>query len=292
MVDNPFLPGFTARYCDVKGVRLRLFEAGDGPAVALLHGLGGAASNWLAVAPALAERARVVVPELPGHGGSSALPAPVATLDAYADRVAGALDEPAVVVGHSLGGVVALRLALQAPRLVRGVVLAGSAGLSSGTRRSQRALAIASLIQPGKRISPLSRVVSGRRVLRGIAFGFGFVADPEALDPQVAEAFFAGSALHTGVREATDALVRTNPRRDLERVACPGLVVHGARDRQVPLRDAFEYARRLDAPLRVIADCGHLLIGERPHAVVDAIADFLDRVVDVEELPVDGELVG
>ena len=258
----------------------------------LLHGLGGAASNWVAVAPALAERARVVVPELPGHGGSSALPAPVATLDAYADRVAGALDGPSVVVGHSLGGVVALRLALRAPRLVRGVVLAAPAGISSGTRRSQRALAIASLIQPGKRISPLRRLVSGSRVLRSVVFGFGLVADPDALEPRVAEAFFAGSALHTGVREAADALVRTDPRRDLERVACPALVVHGARDRQVPLRDAFEYARLLDAPLRVIADCGHLLIGERPHAVVDAIVDFLDRVVDVEELPVDGELVG
>ena len=181
MLDNPFLTGFTARYCDVKGVRLRLFEAGEGPAVVLLHGLGGAASNWVAVAPALAERARVVVPELPGHGGSSALPAPVATLDAYADRIAGALDEPSVVVGHSLGGVVALRLALRAPRLVRGVVLAGSAGISSGTRRSQRALAIASLIQPGKRISPLRRFVSGSRVLRSVVFGFVSVADPECV---------------------------------------------------------------------------------------------------------------
>ena len=60
---------------------------------------------------------------------------------------------------------------------------------------------------------------------------------------------------------------------------------------QVPLRDAFEYARRLDAPLRVIADCGHLLIGERPRAVVDAIVEFLDRIGDVEELPLEGELV-
>src|SRR3954469_4341413 len=104
MLDNPFLPGFTARYCDVKSARLRVFEAGEGPAIALLHGLGGAASNWTAVAPALAGRARGVVPEWPGHGGSSALPAPVPTLDAYADRVAGILGEPAVVAGRSMGG--------------------------------------------------------------------------------------------------------------------------------------------------------------------------------------------
>src|SRR3954470_17907884 len=154
MLDNPFLPGFTARYCDVKSARLRVFEAGEGPAIALLHGLGGAASNWTAVAPPLAQRARVVVPELPGHGGSSALPAPVVTLDAYAERVAGVVDAPAVVAGHSLGGLVALGLAVRHPEIVRGLVLAGSAGFSSGTRRSQRTLTVASLIQPGKRIAP------------------------------------------------------------------------------------------------------------------------------------------
>lgn len=291
MLDNPFLPGFSARYCDVKGARLRVFEAGKGPAVLLLHGLGGAAANWLAVAPALAVRARVVIPELPGHGASTALPAPVPTLDTYADRVAGVFDEPGVVAGHSLGGLVALRLASRHPQLVSGLVLAGSAGISTGTRRSQRALAVASLIQPGKRIAPLRRVVSGRSMLRQIAFGPVSVADPRALDPRVGEAFLAGAALHTGVREAADALVRTDPLRDVDRVRVPALVLHGARDRMVPLRDAFEYARRLDAPLRVIADCGHLLIGERPHAVVDAIGHVLDRVLDVEELPVEGELV-
>src|SRR5262245_14054220 len=152
MLNNSFLPAFTGRDRESRGARLRVYEAGEGPSVALLHGLGGAASHWTAVAAALAETCRVLVPELPGHGASTALPAPVPTLDAYADRIGAVLDAPAVLVGHSLGGVVALRLALRRPQLVRGVVLAGSAGLSSGTRRSQPALAVASLIQPGKRL--------------------------------------------------------------------------------------------------------------------------------------------
>jgi pimeloyl-ACP methyl ester carboxylesterase len=58
-------------------------------------------------------------------------------------------------------------------------------------------------------------------------------------------------------------------------VRCPSLVLWGARDNQLPVGDAFDYARRLRARLRVIADCGHLLIGERPQACADAIADFL-----------------
>jgi pimeloyl-ACP methyl ester carboxylesterase len=54
-------------------------------------------------------------------------------------------------------------------------------------------------------------------------------------------------------------------------------VLWGARDNQLPVGDAFEYARRLRAPLRLIADCGHLLIGERPEACADAITGFLSR---------------
>jgi pimeloyl-ACP methyl ester carboxylesterase len=291
MPSNPFLPGFAATYADVRGVRLRSYEAGSGPSVALLHGLGGAASNWTLVAPALAERCRVLVPELPGHGGSSPLPAPVETLDPYADRLAALLRRPTVLVGHSLGGVVALRVAARHPHVVRGLVLAGCAGIGSGTRRSQRALMLAALIKPGKRISRRRRIVARQPLLKRLAFGLVAVADPLALDPVAAEGFLAGAGLYTDARTASDALGRTDPRIDLERVRCPALVLHGARDAQVPLRDGFEYARRLGAPLRVIADCGHLLIGERPGAVVDAVCEFLDRIGDVQELPVDCELV-
>src|SRR5580765_1483754 len=169
MPGNHFLNGFVERNTDVRGVRIRTFEAGSGPAVALLHGLGGAAANWTLVAPPLAERFRVVVPDLPGHGGSSALPAPVEALDPYADRVASLLGEPTVLVGHSLGAVVALRLAARRPELVRGVVLAGAAGIVTGTRRSQRAIALAALIKPGKRVSRFGRIVSASPLLRTLA---------------------------------------------------------------------------------------------------------------------------
>jgi pimeloyl-ACP methyl ester carboxylesterase len=59
----------------------------------------------------------------------------------------------------------------------------------------------------------------------------------------------------------------------------------------VPIGDAFDYARRLRAPLRTIADCGHLLIGERPQAVADAIGAFLDGVGKLDELPLEAEAV-
>jgi pimeloyl-ACP methyl ester carboxylesterase len=288
-VGNRYLPGFSERWTETKGVRMRWFEAGSGPVVALVHGFGGAASNWALVAPELVRRCRVVVPDLPGHGGSSPLPAPPRNLDPYADRLAAVLDEPAVLVGHSLGGVAALRLAVRRPELARGLVLAGCAGIGSSTRASERALTLVSLLKPGKRISRWRDRVSRSPLLRALVFGFVSVADPRALDPFMAEAFLDGSRLYTDARSAGDALVRSDPRLDLERVQCPALVVHGARDAQVPLADGFEYARRLRAPLRTVADCGHLVVGERPRAVVDSIYTLLDRVVDLEELPVEPE---
>ena len=69
-------------------------------------------------------------------------------------------------------------------------------------------------------------------------------------------------------------MIADDPRRDLHGISCPAVVVWGARDPQLPIEDAFEYARRLGARLRVVADCGHLVIVERPHAVLDALAEL------------------
>ena len=159
-----FLPGFEERWSDARGVRLRWFEGGSGPTVALVHGYGGAASNWVLVAPRLAERYRVIVPDLPGHGGSSPLPGPPERVDPYSERLAGLLDGPAVVVGHSFGAVVALRLAARRPELVRGLVLAGAAGIASSTRSAERTLTFISLVQPGKRIARFRRRVRAQPV--------------------------------------------------------------------------------------------------------------------------------
>ena len=89
------------------------------------------------------------------------------------------------------------------------------------------------------------------------------------------EAFLSEPAIHSDVEEAGWALLRDDPRTDLGRIACPRLVLWGARDNLVPVVDGIEYARRLGAPLRIVPDCGHILIGERPDACLDAIETFL-----------------
>jgi pimeloyl-ACP methyl ester carboxylesterase len=282
------LPGFEERFGEARGARLRYLVAGEGEPLLLVHGLGGSAANWLALAPLLLSGRQVIVPELPGHGGSDPLAA-AASLTAYADRLAGLLDAPAAVVGHSLGGAIALRLAIRRPELLSALVLAGAAGISSGTRRARYGLTITGLLKPGRKIAPYRDRIARSAALKTLVFGRWGASDPPALPPEMAEAFLAGPARHTDTVSAAKALVRDDPRSDLDRVRCPVLLLWGARDHQLPIGDAFEYARRLRAPLRTIADCGHLLIGERPDACADAIESFLRPIlqsdVAIQESP-------
>lgn len=275
---KPDLPEFEERWLDVRATRLRYFVAGDGPPLLLIHGFAGGAANFALLAPLLARAHRVVVPDLPGHGGSSALPA-APSLAGFADRVADVVEHegavPAAVVGHSMGGVIALRLAARRPELVRSIVLAASAGISTANRAADAFLAGLSVLRPSRRLARHRARVACSPLLKALAFN-GWTASDGAVLPEAAVLGFLGpSRLHTDLLGAGRALAREDIRRDLELVRCPALVLWGARDREVPVDDGFEYARRLGAPVRVIADCGHLLIGERADACFDAIERFV-----------------
>jgi pimeloyl-ACP methyl ester carboxylesterase len=185
---------------------------------------------------------------------------------------------PAAVVGHSMGGLVSLRLTIRRPADVTALVLAATAGISSATRRAEVALALVSAAKPARVVAPLARTIARTPWLRYPVFGYWEVSDPPAISARATEGFLAGPRLHTDVGAAGRALVVDDPRTDLAHVACPSLLVWGARDHMVPVQDGFEYARRLGAPIRVIPDCGHLLIGERPDACADAIESFLESV--------------
>jgi pimeloyl-ACP methyl ester carboxylesterase len=277
------------------GGRLEYLAAGAGPPLLLVHGLGGSALNWVAVAPRLAESFRVLVPDLPGHGGSSALP-DARSLDPFAEALAElvAREEvgPVPVVGHSLGGLLGLRLAVRRPEAVAGILLCAAAGISSGRKGVRYTLQVLSVVRPGRRLAPhRGRIASSAR-LRAAVFAWWGAADPAALPPEAVDGFLAGWERHTDTLSAARAMVLDDARPDLSRVACPCLVLWGARDNQVGVADGFDYARRLGAPLRVIPDCGHLLIGERPDAVLDAVRALLDRVRQLEELPVQTESLG
>ncbi len=267
------------RFADAGGCRLRYFVGGEGPPLLLIHGLGGSAENWVELVPRLSSSFTLLVPELPGHGRSAPLDG--ADLTDYAERVGAIAREegflPGGVVGHSLGGLVALRLALLRPDDVRGLVLVGAAGISSTRRRARFALRVLSIVKPARYAARYRRAVARSDRLRYLVFGRWGAADPPALSESAVEGFLAGPLLHTDTASAARAVVLDDPRTELEDLRCPCLLLWGARDSQLPIDDAFDYARRLGADLRVIADCGHLLIGERPDACADAITEFFNR---------------
>ncbi len=277
MTDAIVRAGLEERFAEAKATKVRYFVGGAGAPVVLVHGLGGAAANWAPMAQLLVARHRVLALDLPGHGGSAPLAA-APTLNPFADcvrlvaHVEGLL--PAFVVGHSLGAVIALRTALRHPSEIRGVVLAGAAGITSATRRAEKAMAVTAIVQPARLLALSRRPIARSALLRTLAFGRWGASNPAAMSPVAVEAFLAETRRHTDTTSAAGAMVQDDPRVDLGPLPCPCLVLWGARDALLPVGDAFQYARRLRAELRVIADCGHLLIGERPDACADAISEF------------------
>ena len=265
---------------------LRLYVGGSGREVALLHGLGGSAANWGAVARPLARSHRVLVPDLPGHGASPR-PQRGADVGSFADAIAAGLRDAgcrrALVAGHSFGGLVALRLALRHPELVGGLVLVAPAGIGSTSRAARATIAVTTFVRPARLVAPLGGL-SSRVWFRRAVFRPWFVADAVSFAEDAARAFLDGPLEHEDTAIAGRAMCADDPRSDLGAITCPALVLWGARDAQLPLDDAFEFARRLGAPLRVIADCGHLAIGERPDAVLDGIRNLDVVVHDAEAL--------
>ena len=174
-----------------------------------------------------------------------------------------------------MGGLVALRLAVRHPADVAALVLAASAGIESSTRRARFWLGLAARLRPMRFLATGRGLLVRSLAVRRLVFVPIEAADAGSLSPRAVEGLLGAARLHTGLRDAVAALVDDDPRVELDRVRAPAFVLWGARDRQLPIGDGFELARRLRAPFRAIADCGHLLIAERPESCAAAIEEFL-----------------
>jgi pimeloyl-ACP methyl ester carboxylesterase len=141
------MPGLAIeeRYVEAGGLSVRYLVAGEGPPLLLLHGAGENALDWRWVMPDLAAAHSVYAPDLPGSPGS-AIPATGYSPGFFERFVAAFLDalgvERASMIGNSLGGLAALRLALSEPARASSLVLVGSAGLGREVSPALRALAL------------------------------------------------------------------------------------------------------------------------------------------------------
>ncbi len=136
---------------------LRAIRQGQGPKIVLLHGVGLRSEAWGAQLEQLVERYEIIAPDMAGHGESKPLQGDI-SLERYSDLVADALDGDAIVVGHSMGAMVALDLASRYSSKVRGVVALNaiferSAEASKAVQARAKALALDGISDPTPTLS-------------------------------------------------------------------------------------------------------------------------------------------
>ncbi|MBV9088364.1 MAG: alpha/beta fold hydrolase [Mycobacteriaceae bacterium] len=270
------------KFLELHGDRVAYRDCGAGEVLLLIHGMAGSSVTWRAVMPQLSKKFRVVAPDLLGHG-ESAKPRGDYSLGAFAVWLRDFLDElgisQATVVGHSLGGGVAMQLVYQHPDYCRRLVLISSGGLGPDVGMVLRLLAApgAELMLPVIAPQP---VLSVGNKLRSWLTSAGIQS------PRGAELWSAYSSLsdrqtrqsflrtlrsvvdHRG--QAVSALNRLELRAEL-----PLMAIWGEQDSIIPVDHAYAaHAARADSRLEVLPHVGHFPQVEAPTEVVELIEDF------------------
>jgi pimeloyl-ACP methyl ester carboxylesterase len=246
-----------------------------------LHGLGASWQAWRAVGERLEPGFRLIAVDLPGFGRSPELTGGRFPLPEVAERLAATLDELGVsrhvVVGHSMGGGVAIVHALARPADVRAIALLAPAGLiaTGDVRRAWRLPLLHRASRELTRAAAPALARSNRLRLR--AFG-GLVADPHALDELTMRELARGSRLGRSTGAAGTAIVHQGLRDRIDRLQIPALVVFGDDDHVIDPSGGPRLAAALpDARLLMLPQTGHLPMIERPDEVAVAIRQLADE---------------
>lgn len=270
----------------------------DGPLVVAVHGLGGAAWNWAAVAPLLTQRCRVLAIDLAGHGltpaagRSTQVRANRRLLDRFLREVVG---EPAVLVGNSMGGLITALQAAATPDLVRAAVLIDPALPRPLLSRvdARVALQFTMIALPGLGEAVLARRHHRRTPEQQVRETLALcTVDPSRVPADViAQGIEVTATRGRDAASSADFLVAARSlirlltrsggiRRRLQRIQAPVLLLHGDRDRLVSLDVARATARAFpDWELRVATDVGHVPMLEVPEWTAEQILDWLPRVL-------------
>jgi pimeloyl-ACP methyl ester carboxylesterase len=260
--------------------------AGDGPLILLVHGITSSCQTWDRVIPGLARRHAVLAPDLAGHGASDK-PRGDYSLGAHAsglrDLMVALGHERATLVGHSLGGGIAMQFAYQFPELCERLVLVDSGGLG----REVSPLLRAATLPGSELVLPLlaaSRLLDAGALL-GSALGrvgLRFGTDLEEIARGHGTLSDAGSRaafLHT-LRSVVDpGGQRVNATNRLYLAAgMPLQLIWGERDSIIPVAHARAAHKRLPGSrLAVFSRSGHFPQLDEPERFLEALIDFMDE---------------
>ncbi len=274
---------FEVRTATLHGHLVTYAEAGSGPVLLLIHGMGGTFENWVSVIEPLAASHTVIAPDLPGHGRSAPGGGDY-SLGALATVLRDLLltlgHDRATLVGHSLGGGIAMQFAHQFPEIVERLVLVSSGGLGSEVSLVLRAAAL-----PGADLFIAATAGAGSRV--GSALGRGLAAvglRPSAdvaevargyaslSDPERRRAFLATLRSVVGTHgQRVDAEDRLYLAESL-----PVLIVWGERDPIIPASHGRHAHEAMTGSRLVVFDgVGHLPQLEAPGRFIATLDRFL-----------------
>ena len=241
---------------------LGCLRAGSGPQVLFLHGVGLRADAWNPIIDHYAGRYTVWAPDMLGHGDSPVPTAPHPTLADYTDAAAGLIDSGAVVVGHSMGAMMALDMAIRYPRKIRAVVALNAIFERTPDAAQQvraRAAAINGPIDP---CPALTRWFNGANTPEATACA----AWLRGVDP-------------AGYKTAYQIFAAENgpDRADLRTLACPAVFITGGREENSTPQMSQTMAQI--APMgraEIIEDAGHMLPMTHP----DRLCAILDGILE------------
>lgn len=268
---------------ELHGRLYRFRAAGSGPLVVLLHGVAGSSATWEPLIRRLSSQHRVIAPDLLGHGESAKPPGDY-SLGAYANWIRDLLEavgeERGTIVGHSLGGGVAMQFAYQYPERCERLVLVSSGGLG----RAVHPLLRAAVLPGAELVLPWLSVVAARSIgtmmKTGERLGFRASADlAEAWrsfvsleDPEARLAFLTTVRgiidLHGQRVSAVDKLYLASE--------LPTMIVWGERDPLIPVSHAYRaHEMAPQSRLEIFARAGHYPYLDDPERFATVLLEFL-----------------
>ena len=263
-----------SRFVAAGGLTWHVQKLGEGPPALLIHGTGASTHSWRDVAPLLAGRFSLIIPDLPGHAFTRGRPRAGLTLPGIAEALAALLAElqvePTIIVAHSAGTAIACRMALdhkgEAPIVGFGPALLPMGGSAAPIFSGMARLLFLNPIAP--------RLVAGMarqpgRIERFLERATGSRIGKEGVE--LYRRLFASSGHIAGTIEMMARWDLTGLARALPTLPAPLTVISGARDAAIKPADAREGARLAKARFETLPGLGHLAHEERPQLAADLI---------------------
>ena len=265
------------RIIDARGVQTNYLEKGSGETVLMLHGSGpgvSALANWQHNIPTLAQRFRVLAPDIVGFGATERPHDIIYSLRTWTDHVWSFLDAHDIgktaIVGNSLGGRIALQMAADRPDRISKMVLMGAPGVGMALTDGLAAL---------RAYEPSHDAM--RDLLRNY-----FAVDPAMITDELVESRYEAS-IADGAYEAYRTMF-FDPRHagselgitedEVRAITTPALLIHGREDKVVPVQVSVTMLGLLpNADLHVFSACGHWTQIERADEFSALVADYLAR---------------